>query len=289
MGGTEKKPAGKVCFNFMCGPPQAAAGLELHYQAESKGGAPTPPGLLPKQHVQAEVKRLAGLRLKLVNQIRVARSRGGGPAVIPDTELHPLARSTRRQGEANQFFGRRGQHTAPPCWRPSCTQRDTCNAGRECPVFQANATRYGSDTEAFLRAMLAEGPFPPQSRFASLNVLTKQFGCEVPEDYPLPPLPKPRQSINRCVPECAFKHRGCKGGRECRIARAQAEGALIPELAEDFIGPIQAHILYGRAPPPKRPRTFEQQLIYGLELVEGELQRQKQGKAETEEETEDGG
>ena len=48
-------------------PPQAAAGLELHYQAESKGGAPTPtpPGLLRKQHVQAEVKRLAGLRIML--------------------------------------------------------------------------------------------------------------------------------------------------------------------------------------------------------------------------------
>ena len=149
---------------------------------------------------------------------------------------------------------------------------------RECPVFQANAQLYGSDTEDFFRAMLAEGPFPPQSRFASLNVLTRQFGCEVPEDYPLPPLPKPRQAVNRCVPGCVFKHRGCKGGRECRIARAQAEGALIPELAEDFIGPIQAHIL-----------TFEQQLMYGLELVEGELQAQKQEEAEGEVEEMEGG
>ena len=129
--------------------------------------------------------------------------------------------------------------------------------------------------------MLAEGPFPPQSRFASLNVLTRQFGCEVPEDYPLPPLPKPRQAVNTYVLGCAFKHRGCKGGRECRIAHAQAEGALIPELAEDFVGPIQANILSGRAPRPKRPRTFEQQLIHGLELVEGELQAQKQGDTET--------
>ena len=82
-----------VCA-FLFEPPQAAAGLELHYQAESKGVAPTPPGLLPKQHVQDEVKRLAGLRLQLAKRIRVARCRGGGPAVIPDTELHPLARGT---------------------------------------------------------------------------------------------------------------------------------------------------------------------------------------------------
>ena len=161
--------------------------------------------------------------------------------------------------------------------------------GGSAPVFQANAQLYSSDTEDFFRAMLAEGPFPPQSRFASLNVLTRQFGCEVPEDYPLPPLPKPRQAVNRCVPGCVFKHRGCKGGRECHIARAQAEGALIPELAEDFIGPIQAHILYGRAPPPKRPRTFEQQLMCGLELVEGELQAQKQEEAEGEVEEMEGG
>ncbi|OLP78528.1 hypothetical protein AK812_SmicGene41288 [Symbiodinium microadriaticum] len=51
----------------------------------------------------------------------------------------------------------------------------------------ANLTSYGSDTEDFLRVMLAEGPFHPQDRFASLCVLTKDFGCEVPEDYPLPP------------------------------------------------------------------------------------------------------
>ena len=56
---------------------------------------------------------------------------------------------------------------------------------------------------------------------------------------------------------------------------------MIPELAEDFVGPIQANILSGRAPRPKRPRTFEQQLIHGLELVEGELQAQKQGDTET--------
>lgn len=288
MGASEQLPVSTA----LCELPQAAAALELHYQAESKGGAPAPRGLLPKQHVEAEVKRLAGLRVKLVKQIRVTRSRGGGPGLIPDTELHPLARSTRRpQSDPSNFFGRRGQHTAPPCWRPSCTERDTCNAGSECPVFQANLQRYGADTEDFLRAMLREGPFTPQSRFASLNVLTKQFGCEVPEDYPLPPLPKARQAVNRCVPECAFKHRGCKGGRECRIARSQAEGALIPELAEDFVGPIQAHILYGQAPPPKRPRTFEQQLMYGLELVEGELHKmQKQGEEETEvQETEEGG
>ena len=76
---------------------------------------------------------------------------------------HPLARSTRRPCEPNQFFGRRGPHTAPPCWRPSCTQRDTCNGGRECPVFQASTKSYGSDTKDFLRAMLAEGPFAPHA------------------------------------------------------------------------------------------------------------------------------
>ncbi|CAE7452970.1 unnamed protein product, partial [Symbiodinium microadriaticum] len=63
-----------------------------------------------------------------------------------------------------------------------------------------------------------------------------------------------------------------------QIRVRQQRGPLIPELAEDFIGPIQAH----RASASKRPKTFEQQLMYGLDLVEWELQMQKQGEAETE-------
>ena len=62
--------------------PQAAAALEQHYNAESKGGAPAPHGLLPKQHVEGEVKRLAGLRMKLVKQIRVPRWLAVGVAAL---------------------------------------------------------------------------------------------------------------------------------------------------------------------------------------------------------------
>ena len=141
-----------------------------------------------------------------------------------------------------------------------------------CSVFKANKKQFGEDSEDFLRAMLAEGPFTSSSRFASLNVLTKQFGRAVPEDYPLPPIPKhPRRSVNRCVKDCVFKNTGCKGGRNCRRARDLAAGAMIGELQEGFVGPIQEHIWWGREPPPVRKRSPQEQLEVGLMEAEAAL------------------
>ena len=91
-------------------------------------------------------------------------------------------------------------------------------AGAPAARTRRRATRvwgaqgFGQDSEDFLRAMLAEGPFTASSRFASPNALTKQFGRAVPVDYPLPPIPKHlRRSVNRCVKDCVFKNAGCKG------------------------------------------------------------------------------
>ena len=128
--------------------------LELYNEADSKGGSgrPLPAGLLPKAKVEEEeCLRLAKLRQNLRDRLRIECCKGGGPDVIPDTELHPLARSARKPAQSSGFWTRRGQRTAP----------DSCNAGQECPVFKRHATQDGLDSEAFLRAMLSEGPFTP--------------------------------------------------------------------------------------------------------------------------------
>ena len=39
--------------------------------------------------------------------------------------------------------------------------------------------------------------------------------------------------------DCVFKNTGCKGGRDCHRARDLAARAMIGELQEVFVGPIQ--------------------------------------------------
>ena len=70
--------------------------------------------------------------------------------------------------------------------------------------------------------------------------------------------------MNRCVRECVFKSTGCKGGRDCRRARDLAAGAMIGELQEDFVGPIQEHIWWGGELPPVCRRSPHKQLEEGL-------------------------
>ena len=73
--------------------------------------------------------------------------------------------------------------------------------------------------EQYLRAMLAEGPFHPFSKHASLNEVSARFGRDVPADYPLPVAPgHVRKAKHTCRrPDCPFKgtDRACRGGREC--------------------------------------------------------------------------
>ena len=110
--------------------------------------------------------------------------------------------------------------SAPPCWRPNCSDPATCNAGVKCSVYQQHVKQFGEGSEDFIRAMLATGPFVAQNRFAYLNELTQQFGCDVPADYPLPPRPqRTRRGVNKCCTDRVFQNRGCKGGRRCRNAR----------------------------------------------------------------------
>ena len=189
------------------------------------------------------------------------RARGGGVDCIPDKKLHPLAWSSRprplgRMSEAKQFFTRRGLISAPPCWRPNCSDPATCNAGVKCSVYHQHVKQFGEGSEDFIRAMLATCPFVAQSRFAYLNELTQQFGCDVPADYPLPPRPqRTRRGVNKCCKDCVFQNRGCKGGRRCRTARDLAAGEVITELQEHFVGPIQPHIWWGTEPSPPRKRS----------------------------------
>ncbi|OLP94099.1 hypothetical protein AK812_SmicGene23929 [Symbiodinium microadriaticum] len=175
---------------------------------------------------------------------------GGGPAVIPDI-LSPAARA---------------DHANPTSSSVAAAHTLLRRAGAPVALSGTRATGGGSaqsskqarKVTALIRRTFSgpcwpRVPLPPmQSCFASWNVLAKNFGCDVPEVH------------QQACAVCSIV---------CRIARAQTKGALKgalnPELVEGVIGPIQAHILYGMAPPPKRPKTFEQQLMYGLELVEG--------------------
>ena len=57
---------------------QAAGALDLHYEADSKGGCRSSllKGLSPNAKVEEECNRLAGLRNKLRDRLRVERCRG---------------------------------------------------------------------------------------------------------------------------------------------------------------------------------------------------------------------
>ena len=225
--------------------PQPAAALELHYQAESKGGASTLHGLLPSSMCSKLVKRVRGPRWPY--------SHSGHRAPPPRPQHAP---TTRRTQPARKL----------PGWRPSCAQRNTCNArggGGECPVFLA-LTRKTSSGQRWPRV-------PSPRRFASCS---GRLSSAAP--------PNGKQSARAC-PSALSSTVAVKQGSSA-VALAQAQAALIPELggglhwSDSSTHPVR----FGRAPPPKRPRTFEQQLTYGLELVEGELQMQKQRETETE-------
>jgi hypothetical protein len=124
---------------------------------------------------------------------------------------------------------------------------------------------HGQDTELYLRAMLAEGPFHPFSRHVNLNEVSKRFGRDVPADYPLPVAPDHvRKAKHTCRrPDCPFKgtDRACRGGRECERRVQVRRGAEIPELQEEYQGEVPPHILWGEeeaAPgPPIRPPLEE--------------------------------
>ena len=172
--------------------------------------------------------------------------------------------------QATQFFTHRGLISAPPCWRPNCSNPATRNAGVQCSVYQQHVKLLGEGSKDFIRAMRATGPFVAQSCFAYLNELTKQLGSDIPVDYPWPP--------QRCV----FQSSGCKVGQRCRKACDLAVGALIPELQEDFVGPIKPHIWWDTEPSPPQKRACEEQLEEGLRGQEMERRREKRRKEEEE-------
>ena len=139
---------------------------------------------------------------KVVHRARTARHRAGGKDVVPDDALHPLARPRPAPAAAKwDWVGTKGRVRAQgPCWRPSCPSPNSCNAGAGCPVHLRLQEQHGRDTEQYLRAMLAEGPFHPFSKHASLNEVSARFGRDVPADYPLPVAPGPRAESQAHLP-----------------------------------------------------------------------------------------
>ncbi|CAL1152987.1 unnamed protein product, partial [Cladocopium goreaui] len=185
---------------------QACQGLSVVREAQAQGVCTSElvPGHLPNEEVEARHGH-----------------RAGGKDVVPDDALHPLARPRQAPAAAKwDWVGTKGRVRAQgPCWRPSCPSPDSCNAGAGCPVHLRLQEQHGRDTEQYLRAMLAEGPFHPFSKHASLNEVSARFGRDVPADYPLPVAPgHVRKAKHTCRrPDCPFKgtDRACRGGREC--------------------------------------------------------------------------
>ena len=108
----------------------------------------------------------------------------------------------------------------------------------------------------FSGAMLREGLFHPFGKYSQYNRVLAQFGRDIPDDYELPALQGRVRQMKRTCPrqDCPFRNdpnHFCRGGRQCEREILWAHGAAMPELAEDFIGPIQPHVLLGgEAPPP---------------------------------------
>ena len=236
-------------------------------QAQGVCASELVPGHLPNEEVEARHGRLYGHAKKVVHRARTARHRAGGKDAVPDDALHPLARPRQAPAAAKwDWVGTKGRVRAQgPCWRPSCPSPDSCNAGAECPVHLRLQEVHGQDTELYLRAMLAEGPFHPFSRHVNLNEVSKRFGRDVPADYPLPVAPDHVRKAKRTCrqPDCPFKgtDRACRGGRECERRVQVLRGAEIPELQEEYQGEVPPHILWGEeeaAPgPPIRPPLEE--------------------------------
>eukprot|EP00435_Cladocopium_sp_Y103_P001739 s3703_g1.t1 len=204
---------------------QARTGLEVVREAQGEGKCASDlvDGHLPNEEVEARYKRLYSTAQKVVKRARTAQYRAGGKTAVPDQALHPLARPERPRGQKAASFdwiGSKGRIRAQgPCWRPSCPTPDECNAGTLCKVYKDLARQHEEGTEAFFRAMLAEGPFHPMSRFAALNAVSARYGRSIPDEYPLPAVPERTRRVKHTCkrPDCPFKgtDRACRGGREC--------------------------------------------------------------------------
>jgi len=234
---------------------QARQGLSVVREAQAQGVCASE--LVPGQEVEARHGRLYGQAKKVVHRARTARRRAGGKDVVPDDVLHPLARPQQAPPAAKwDWVGTKGRVRAQnPCWCPSCPNPDSCNAGAGCPVQARLEEQHGKDTERFLRAMLAEGPFHPFSKHASLNEVSARFGREVPADFPLPVAPAHvRKAKHTCRrPDCPFKgtDRACRGGRECERRVQVLRGAEISELQEEYQGEVPPRILWGEDVAPE--------------------------------------
>ena len=258
------------------GTAQAYQGLSVVREAQAQGvcASELVPGHLSNEEVEARHGRLYGHAKKVVHPARAARHRAGGRDVVPDGALHPLARPRQAPAAAKwDWLGTKGRVRAQgPCWRPSCPSPDGCNAGADCPAHLRLQEMHGRDTEAYLRAMLAEGPFHPFGRHANLNEASARFGREVPADYPLPVAPQQaRKAKHTCRrPGCP---RTWRGGRECERLVQVRRGAQIPELQEEYQGEVPPHILWGEeeeAPGPPICPPLEERIAHafdGLDII----------------------
>ena len=133
-----------------------------------------------------------------------------------------------------------------------------CSGAATCSAYRQAAATHGEGTEAFLRAMLAEGHFHARSRFAYLNELTpavpadallpwgaqKRFLCAALRLEP----PRKRRRGNGCTSEdCALRGFGCQGGRACLRLREARAAAAAPRSSRRGLGTsgafVQTHCL----------------------------------------------
>ena len=116
-----------------------------------------------------ETLRLSRLQRTLFKRARVERSRAGGRKAVPDSAIHPALRIARPAVDPQGLYRNGRLRRAPPCWRPSCDNTEACNAGVDCSVYAQAVREHGEGSQAFGRALLAEGPFRPESAYSYLN------------------------------------------------------------------------------------------------------------------------
>ena len=125
--------------------------------------------------------------------------------------------------------------------------------GQTRAAYRAAVKEQGEGSEGFLQ-VLAEGPFHPRSRYSYLNEVTREHGTVV-DAASVPVLPAPpkaaRRQLNTCPWrwDCGCPKSGCQGGRACERNWEYRAGALIPELQENYAGPVPEHVLYRRPTP----------------------------------------
>lgn len=119
---------------------------------------------------------------------------------MPDSAIHPALRIARPAVDPQGLY-RNGRLARRRGWRPSCDNTEACNAGVDCSVYAQAVREHGEGSQAFGRALLAEGPFRPESAYSYLNPFGRRYEWDIPEGVPLPPPEQPPRRRAAVLPE----------------------------------------------------------------------------------------